>query len=142
MKAYWIKYNNQIRPVPTIHIDCVIKNPDWFDVTEQYLQDVYSKHNEPFGLEGTRIYTKHKRGMELKNSPSLKTSNAQTINVLAASAQNRNSASTGSVATVPTVSLLPVVVRLCTLRVLSSLQARHIVLLWLLLLLLMCLWLM
>jgi hypothetical protein len=50
--AYWISPDGFVIPVGTKHIDVILKNPEKFDVTEQYLRKIYKKHKEPYGHEG------------------------------------------------------------------------------------------
>jgi hypothetical protein len=49
--AYWISPNGEIIPVTTTHIDEVIKNPTIFGYTDEEIKDIFSKFDEPVGLE-------------------------------------------------------------------------------------------
>ena len=50
--AYWITPDMVFLSVGFTHIDVVIKNPKTFGITSNYIQSIYSKHNEPLGHEG------------------------------------------------------------------------------------------
>lgn len=49
--AYWL-YKNRVVPVPMLHINTVIDNPEKFDFTEDELREIFDKYNEPYGHEG------------------------------------------------------------------------------------------
>ena len=49
--AYWLN-KNSIIPVPNIHIDVVIQNPEKFGYTEDKLREIFKEFNEPYGHEG------------------------------------------------------------------------------------------
>lgn len=50
--AYWITPENKIIPVPITHINCIINNPDLFDVELPHIKQLYGKYDEPLGFEG------------------------------------------------------------------------------------------
>lgn len=49
--AYWISKDKTI-PVPTTHIETVIRHPEKFGYTRERIEQIYCKHNEPVGFEG------------------------------------------------------------------------------------------
>jgi hypothetical protein len=51
-RAFWISPEGAILPVPLSHIASVIRAPEVFGLTREYLEDAYRKHKEPLGLEG------------------------------------------------------------------------------------------
>jgi len=53
--AYWISKDETI-PVPTTHIETVIRYPEKFGYTKEQIKQIYCKHNEPMGFEG---YARH-----------------------------------------------------------------------------------
>lgn len=50
--AYWISPRNEIISVNTTHIDLVIKNPELFGLTSEYIRQKYAEFDEPVGQEG------------------------------------------------------------------------------------------
>jgi len=50
--AYWISPTGQLFEVESKHIDEIIKSPESFSLTKEYVDEVYKKHNEPRGFEG------------------------------------------------------------------------------------------
>lgn len=52
MTAFWINPNNLIKQVSSRHIDDVVKNPEWFGVSKEYVAERYKANNEPIGHEG------------------------------------------------------------------------------------------
>ena len=53
MTAYWINPYGQIINIGADkHIGQVVKNPEKFGVTREYLESVFEKHGEPWGSEG------------------------------------------------------------------------------------------
>lgn len=51
-EGYWIAPSGDIIPVPKLHINMVLENPEKFRLTKKQIQEVYDKHKEPIGLEG------------------------------------------------------------------------------------------
>lgn len=50
---WWVSPGKEIIPVSgTTHIDEIIRNPDRFGFTKAEIEEAYSRHNEPIGLEG------------------------------------------------------------------------------------------
>ncbi len=50
--AFWISPLGEILPVVTSHIAAVIEDPATFRMTLGQIEEVYSRHREPVGLEG------------------------------------------------------------------------------------------
>ncbi len=50
--AYWISPYGKIVDVPTYHINHIIQNPTIYGYTEEEINSIYEKHQEPKGLEG------------------------------------------------------------------------------------------
>lgn len=50
--AYWLSPRGEIIGVPSIHISTVIKNPEFFGLTMDYINDMFAQFDEPVGFEG------------------------------------------------------------------------------------------
>lgn len=50
--AFWISPRGEVLPVVTSHIAAVIEDPATFRLTLGQIEDIYSRHREPVGLEG------------------------------------------------------------------------------------------
>ena len=50
-EAYWISPTGMIRPVTASHIDDIVNCPANFGLTEDYILEIYTKHNEPLRTE-------------------------------------------------------------------------------------------
>lgn len=51
--AFWVNPRGKILDVSTgTHIDQVIQSPKSFNITDRYIKNVYTKYDEPVGLEG------------------------------------------------------------------------------------------
>jgi len=50
--AYWISPKGKILGVEITHIQFIIKNPVFFSLPKEYIEEIYKKHNENLGLEG------------------------------------------------------------------------------------------
>jgi hypothetical protein len=50
--AYWISPKGEVIEVSTNHIDVVIKNPQKFKLTSEYITGLYDKYGETLGSEG------------------------------------------------------------------------------------------
>lgn len=51
-EAYWIKPDGKILPVAARHIDLIVKDPEVFDLTKEYVKEQFEGFNEPLGREG------------------------------------------------------------------------------------------
>jgi hypothetical protein len=49
--AYFISPDGEVIPVPNRHIDLIDANPEFFGLTEKYLDRIYKKHGEARGSE-------------------------------------------------------------------------------------------
>jgi hypothetical protein len=50
--AHWINPEGKAHGVTSSHIKNIIKNPSYFSLTKEKIDQTYSKYNEPMGLEG------------------------------------------------------------------------------------------
>ncbi|MFV9616347.1 MAG: hypothetical protein ACNYZG_10355 [Gammaproteobacteria bacterium] len=51
--AYWINPYGQILELPVVnHITALVKEPEKFDLTKDYVEQLYAKFGEPVGIEG------------------------------------------------------------------------------------------
>jgi hypothetical protein len=50
--AYWISPVGEMLPVKSTHIEVVVKDPELFGITHDYIKEVYEKYRETIGLEG------------------------------------------------------------------------------------------
>lgn len=51
-EAYWVRGKRIYKTDPEIHITYVINNPERFEITKEYINDIYNKYNENVGREG------------------------------------------------------------------------------------------
>ena len=51
-EAYFISFDGEIIPVVQSHILRIIDNPALFGLTREYIEGVFTKFNEPLGVEG------------------------------------------------------------------------------------------
>ncbi len=51
-EAFWISPDGRLKPVIDNHIGLVIRDPDSFGLTMDYVEAEYSKENEQIGIEG------------------------------------------------------------------------------------------
>lgn len=51
-KIFWYKDDNNVYELDCLHIKFIIDHPSIFDLTEDYIEEIYSSYNEPIGTEG------------------------------------------------------------------------------------------